>query len=135
MRTRNESAAMRTANAALRRDVDALDGRMKEDVANLKHECANMPWCLFKPFILVAESRWNWTTGRTKPRMTKSKWISPSRLVTRPAESHLRIDTRLQQEVHNKSLVSLGELRTMMEEVRWDNMRKSVGMCPMTISQ
>lgn len=38
MLTRNESAAMRTASAALRRDVDALDGRMKEDLANLKHE-------------------------------------------------------------------------------------------------
>lgn len=38
MRTRNESAAMRTASAALRREVDALDGRMKEDIAILKHE-------------------------------------------------------------------------------------------------
>lgn len=31
--------------------------------------------------------------------------------------------------MHNKSLVELGELRTMMEELRWDNMRKSVGEC------
>ncbi len=38
MRTRNESATMQTASAALRREVDALDGRMKEDLANLKHE-------------------------------------------------------------------------------------------------
>lgn len=38
MLTRNESAAMRTATAALRREVDALDGHMKEDIANLKHE-------------------------------------------------------------------------------------------------
>ena len=38
MLTRNESAAMRTASAALRRDVDALNVRMKEDIANLKHE-------------------------------------------------------------------------------------------------
>lgn len=38
MSTRNESAAMRTATAALRREVDALDGRMKQDIANLKHE-------------------------------------------------------------------------------------------------
>ena len=27
----------------------------------------------------------------------------------------------------NKALVTLGELRTLMEEVKWDNMRKSVG--------
>ena len=38
MLTRNESAAMRSASAALRRDVDTLNVRMKEDIANLKHE-------------------------------------------------------------------------------------------------
>lgn len=36
--TRNESAAMRTASTALRKEVDAVDGRMKEDISNLKHE-------------------------------------------------------------------------------------------------
>lgn len=39
MLTRNESAAMRTATSALRREVDTLDARMKEDIATLKHEC------------------------------------------------------------------------------------------------
>ena len=37
------------------------------------------------------------------------------------------IDSR-SQGVLNKALVTLGELRTLMEEVKWDNMRKSVGM-------
>jgi hypothetical protein len=37
--TRNESAAIRTATAALRREVDRLDVKMKEDVSTLKHEC------------------------------------------------------------------------------------------------
>lgn len=27
----------------------------------------------------------------------------------------------------NRSLIALGEHRTLMEEVKWDNMRKSVG--------
>lgn len=36
--TRNETAAMRAATMALRREVDALGSRMKEDVATLKHE-------------------------------------------------------------------------------------------------
>lgn len=39
MRTRNESAKLQTSMAALRREVDALDGKMKEDVQTLKHEC------------------------------------------------------------------------------------------------
>jgi hypothetical protein len=33
----------------------------------------------------------------------------------------------------NKAIVELSDLRTDMESVKWDNMRKSVGMC--TISQ
>ena len=38
MLTRNETAAMRTATTALRREVDNLGTRMKEDIATLKHE-------------------------------------------------------------------------------------------------
>lgn len=38
MHTRNETAAMRTATTALRRDTDTLGTRMKEDIATLKHE-------------------------------------------------------------------------------------------------
>jgi hypothetical protein len=29
----------------------------------------------------------------------------------------------------NKSLVTLGDLRTIVEEVKWNNMRKAVGQC------
>jgi hypothetical protein len=36
--TRNDSAAIRTATAALRREVDRLDIKMKEDIGTLKHE-------------------------------------------------------------------------------------------------
>jgi hypothetical protein len=38
MSTKNDSAAIRAATAALRRDVDRLDVKMKEDIGNLKHE-------------------------------------------------------------------------------------------------
>ncbi|KAH7345309.1 hypothetical protein B0J17DRAFT_36023 [Rhizoctonia solani] len=38
MRTRSEFAALRTASNALRRDVDALNGKMKEDIGTLKHD-------------------------------------------------------------------------------------------------
>ena len=38
MHTRNETAAMRAATTALRRETDALGTRMKEDLATLKHE-------------------------------------------------------------------------------------------------
>jgi hypothetical protein len=38
MSTRNNSATIKSAVAALRREVDRLDGKMKEDVSALKHE-------------------------------------------------------------------------------------------------
>jgi hypothetical protein len=52
---------MRTATAALRREVDRLDIKMKEDIATLKHEYIVSSLCIDtasnrNPF---AESRWN----------------------------------------------------------------------------
>lgn len=38
MHSRNESAALQTSTTALRREVDRLDVKMKEDVTTLKHE-------------------------------------------------------------------------------------------------
>ena len=38
MSTRNNSATIKSGIAALRREVDRLDGKMKEDVGALKHE-------------------------------------------------------------------------------------------------
>ncbi len=38
MNAKNDSAAIRTASAGLRREVDKLDVKMKEDVGKLKHE-------------------------------------------------------------------------------------------------
>ncbi|TCD71297.1 hypothetical protein EIP91_011068 [Steccherinum ochraceum] len=91
MRTRNGSAAMRTATSALRREVDALDGHMKEDLANLKHEIQ-----------IDLDSRKN------------------------EAKNDLKRQAIQHEELLNKSLITLGELRTLSEEVRWDNMRNSV---------
>ncbi|KAI0092798.1 hypothetical protein BDY19DRAFT_983366 [Irpex rosettiformis] len=91
MLTRNESAAMRTASAALRRDVDKLESRMNEDIANMKHEIQ-----------MEVDNRKNESKNDMK-----------------------QMDIEIEG-VLNKSLVTLGELRTLMEEVKWDNMRKSV---------
>jgi len=91
MRTRNGSAAMRTATSALRREVDALDGQMKEDIASMKHEIQ-----------MDLDSRKN------------------------EAKNDLKRQAIHHEELLNKSLVTLGELRTLSEEVRWDNMRNSV---------
>ncbi|THH14986.1 hypothetical protein EW146_g5429 [Bondarzewia mesenterica] len=91
MRTRSESAAMSTQSAALRREVDALNAKMKEDIATLKHEIQ-----------MDVGSRRNEAKNESK-----------------------RQDIVV-EEVLNKSLVTLYDLRSDMEEVKWDNMRKSI---------
>ena len=40
MNIKNESAAVNSATAALRRDVERLDVKMKEGITSLKHEYA-----------------------------------------------------------------------------------------------
>ncbi|KAI0700702.1 hypothetical protein BC835DRAFT_1411820 [Cytidiella melzeri] len=96
MLTRNESAAMSSASAALRREVDNHEGRMNEEIANLKHEIQ-----------MELDSRKNEAKNDMK-------------------QMDIEIEASQTDGVLNKSLVTLGELRTLMEEVRWDNMRKSV---------
>ncbi|KAF9534846.1 hypothetical protein CPB83DRAFT_780728 [Crepidotus variabilis] len=91
MSTKNDSAAIRTTTAALRREVDKLDVKMKEDVNNLKHEVQ-----------MEVDSRKNESKADLK-----------------------------QQDIHteellNKAIVSISDLRTDVEEVRWENMRKAV---------
>jgi len=34
--------------------------------------------------------------------------------------------------MYNRTMGSLGDLKTEVEEAKWDNMRKSVGECPTT---
>ncbi|KIJ70165.1 hypothetical protein HYDPIDRAFT_78661 [Hydnomerulius pinastri MD-312] len=90
-RSRNESAAMRSAVATLRREVDRLDVKMKEDLGNLKHEIQ-----------MELDTRKNESKAELKQQSISI------------------------EEVLNKSIVELGDLRASMEEVKWDNMRKAV---------
>ncbi|KZT12997.1 uncharacterized protein LAESUDRAFT_754027 [Laetiporus sulphureus 93-53] len=91
MLTRNEAAAVQTATAAVRREVDALDVRMQEDLGALKHDIQ-----------MELDSR-------------KSE-----------AKNDLKQFDIQMEEVLNKYLVTLYDLRTEMEKARWDNLRNSV---------
>ncbi|KAL7282107.1 hypothetical protein ACG7TL_003576 [Trametes sanguinea] len=89
--TRNETAAMRSATAAVRREVDALEGRMKEEIAQLKHEIQ-----------MDVDSRKNEAKNDLKS-----------------------IDLQI-EEVLSKALITIGELKTQVEESRWEKMRAAV---------
>ncbi|KAJ7507727.1 hypothetical protein B0H11DRAFT_139138 [Mycena galericulata] len=91
MSTNNDSAAMRTATAALRREVDRLDIKMKEDIATLKHEIQ-----------MELDSRKN------------------------EAKSDFKQQDIAIEELLNKAVVSISDLRTDVEEIKWDNMRRAV---------
>ncbi|KAI0728708.1 hypothetical protein C8Q72DRAFT_779286 [Fomitopsis betulina] len=91
MLARNETAAIRTATAALRRELDALDVHMKEEVSNLQHNIQ-----------LDVDTRRNEAKSDLK-----------------------RFDIQV-EEVLNKSLVTLYDLRSEVEDVKWNNMRNSV---------
>jgi len=88
---KNDSASIRTASAALRREVDRLDIKMKEDVNTLKHEIQ-----------MDVDSR-------------KSE-----------AKNDLKQQDIVIEEILNKAVVDLSDLRTAVEENKWENMRKAV---------
>ncbi|OAX43904.1 hypothetical protein K503DRAFT_18568 [Rhizopogon vinicolor AM-OR11-026] len=90
-RSRNESAAIRSATAALRREVDRLDVKMKEDLGTLKHEIQ-----------MELDTRKN------------------------ESKAQLKQQTIAIEEVLNKAIITLSDLRANMEEVKWDNMRQAV---------
>jgi hypothetical protein len=90
--TKNESAAVQAATTALRREVDRLDVKMKEDIAKLKHEVQ-----------IELDNRKN----EVKDEFTRK-------------------DIAI-EELLNKSIVGISDLRTDVEEVKWDNMRRAVG--------
>ncbi|KAG2135901.1 uncharacterized protein EDB93DRAFT_794671 [Suillus bovinus] len=91
-RSRNESAAIRSATAALRREVDRLDVKMKEDLGTLKHEIQ-----------MELDTRKN------------------------ESKAQLKQQTIAIEEVLNKAIITLSDLRANMEEVKWNNMRQAVG--------
>ncbi|KAG6813476.1 hypothetical protein H0H92_010501 [Tricholoma furcatifolium] len=91
MMTKNDSAAIRTATTAMRREVDKLDIKMKEDVDTLKHEIQ-----------MDVNSRKNETKADHKQR-----------------------DISV-EELLNKVIVSVSDLRTDVEEIKWENMRRAV---------
>ncbi|KIY51578.1 hypothetical protein FISHEDRAFT_7127, partial [Fistulina hepatica ATCC 64428] len=91
MGLKNDTAAIRTSIATLRREVDRLDVKMKEDIANLKHEIQ-----------MDLDSR-------------KSE-----------AKNELKQQDIAIEGLLNKSIISISDLRTKVEEIKWNNMRRTV---------
>ncbi|KIJ56552.1 hypothetical protein M422DRAFT_238177 [Sphaerobolus stellatus SS14] len=91
MSTRNETAKLESDMGAVRREVDALDGKMKEDIQTLKHEIQ-----------MEVDNRKN------------------------EARADLKSQDIMVEELLNKSTINLGDLRTEIEKIKWDNTRQAV---------
>ncbi|PBK72636.1 hypothetical protein ARMSODRAFT_851001, partial [Armillaria solidipes] len=91
MTTKNDIAAMKSSGTVLRREVDKLDVKMKEDLGFLKHEIQ-----------MELDSRKNEVKEQFK-----------------------RQDISV-EEMLNKFIVEVSTLRTVVEEVKWDNTRRAV---------
>ncbi|KAF6762684.1 hypothetical protein DFP72DRAFT_564166 [Ephemerocybe angulata] len=92
MMTKNDSAAIQSTTAALRREFERLDIKMKEDVGNLKHEIQ-----------MELDTRKN------------------------EAKTDLKQMDIAIEEILNRTVVTVSDLRTDVEEMKWDIMRKAVG--------
>ncbi|CAG7849474.1 SubName: Full=Related to COX10-farnesyl transferase {ECO:0000313/EMBL:CCA67282.1} [Serendipita indica DSM 11827] len=93
MRTKNQAATITTSISGLRRDVDRLDVKMKEDIGNLKHEI-----------------QMEMDNHRNESRAEMKK-----------------LDIRMEDVVH-RATVSLGDIRTIIEQAKWDNTRRGVAI-------
>ncbi|PVF97250.1 hypothetical protein CPB86DRAFT_735198 [Serendipita vermifera] len=93
MRTKNQAAAITTAISSLRRDVDRLDVKMKEDISELKHEIQ-----------MEMDSHRN----EIRADLKKS-------------------DLRMEDVIH-QTTVTIGDIRTEIEQAKWDNTRRGVAI-------
>jgi hypothetical protein len=79
MRNKQESAALQQATAAVKKDIEILSSRMKEDIATMKHEyvscgascVAGSRLNIFTLLGVATGLRWNWITGRTRPKLKR----------------------------------------------------------------
>ena len=110
-------------------EVDALGTQINEDVSNLKHECVFGPlwWTIgYSPQILRIQMELGNRKNEAKNELKRQDIVIEVDHL--PARS-LAVLTNAQS-MYNKTMGSLGDLKTEVEEAKWDNMRKSVGTSP-----
>ncbi|KAG8718469.1 hypothetical protein FRC08_005202 [Ceratobasidium sp. 394] len=111
MRTRSEFAALRTASTALRRDVDALNGKLKEDIATLKHDIE-----------MEINDRKNETRADAKASEIAIEVIKPGDQVVLLRGHRLIVA----QELNHRATIKISDLRTEIEQAKWVNISRGV---------
>lgn len=91
VRARNDGLALRSATNTLRREVDSLNQRMKEEIGGLKHDI---------------EMDMNNRKGETR--------------------SDQKAYELFIEEINGKFTISLGDLKTEIEQAKWDATRRAI---------
>jgi len=95
--------------ATVRREVDTLEQKIKEDIQTLKHEYVFFSFCGDQDL-----------TGSIEMDMNNRNAENRSEL----KEFDLSIE-----EINNKFTISLGDLRTEIESAKWDATRRAICTC------
>jgi len=88
---RNNSASISASTNTMRKDVERLNVKMKEEIGSMKHEIQ-----------MELETRKN------------------------EAKAELKLQDIAIEELLSKVIVNVSDLRTDVEEVKWENMRRTV---------
>lgn len=93
VRTRADTVALQTTTATIRREVDQLNAKLKEDIGTLKHDIE-----------MDMNNRKNETRADAKV-------------------TDIAID-----DISHKFTLTISDLRTEIEQAKWDNTRRGVGV-------
>lgn len=105
VRARNDGTALRTAAGAIRREVEGLEVKIKEDVQTMKHEYVQSVM-ISGVLTISIEMEMN---NRKDDTRTEMKGF----------------DMTI-EEINNKFTISLGDLRTEIESAKWDATRRAI---------
>ncbi|KAK4689926.1 hypothetical protein P7C73_g193, partial [Tremellales sp. Uapishka_1] len=93
VRARNDGLTLRTMTGVIRREVEGLEQKLKEDIGTLKHDI----------------------------EMDMNNRKSETRTEMKGFEIAI-------EEINNKFTISLGDLRTEIESVKWDATRRAISI-------
>lgn len=126
LRSRNEFASLHTVTSTIHREVDALGTQINEDVSNLKHEWVlRFFWWItgYSPRTFRIQMELGNRKNEAKNELKRQDIVIEVNHPSTPLYAGLK---KLQS-MYNRTMGSLGDLKTEVEEAKWDNMRKSVG--------
>lgn len=129
VQTRNDGLALKAMAVAIRREVEQLEQKMQEDIQTLKHEYVIIYFFLFFFAFICSydgDSIEMDMNNRKAETRTEIKGFDINIEVGFPFGHINGRANYCQKEINNKFTISLGDLRTEIESVKWDATRRAI---------